>query len=55
MTFLVKEILMAAIIFFLMGVGVFSAEVSQVYEGCKKEDFKPAVCEKYKSLIPPKK
>jgi hypothetical protein len=43
------------IIFFLFLVGIHATESKINYDACKKEEFKPQVCERYKSLIPPSK
>jgi hypothetical protein len=46
---------MEVIILMLMLFGIVGTETKLNYEACKKEEFKPAVCERYKSLIPPAK
>ena len=40
-------------ILFLFLVGVHALDSKVDYDACKKEEFKPSVCERYKSLIPP--
>ena len=43
------------LLFFFFMVGIMGAESKINYDACKKEEFKPQVCERYKSLIPPAK
>jgi hypothetical protein len=42
-----------AIIFFMILTGIIGQKEHDNYKDCKAEEFKPNVCEKYKSLRPP--
>lgn len=41
------------LIVFLALCSVWGLDAKVNYDACKKEEFKPQVCERYKSLIPP--